>query len=146
MKKFVIGDKKIIIDKEDITLFNSYKWYLKDWKYLVNKKKNLTIYFHRLILGFPTWIVDHINRNTLDNRKINLRIVDKSQNSMNSKTRIDNSSWFKWVSFRKDKLKWHAYININKKRINIWYYKNIKDAIKNRILFENKIFWQYSSL
>ncbi len=56
---------------------------------------------HRVILGLEKgdgFIVDHINRNTLDNRRGNLRIVTPSQNRMNSKVRSDSATGFKGVS------------------------------------------------
>ena len=63
-------------------------------------------HMHREVLGTDQF-VDHINHNTLDNRKCNLRVVTKSQNTMNQN--------FKGVS--KYGCKWYAHIKINQKML-----------------------------
>jgi hypothetical protein len=46
------------------------------------------VYLHRLIAGAkPGQIVDHINRDTYDNRRCNLRFVTRSENALNNKRR-----------------------------------------------------------
>lgn len=50
------------------------------------KLKN--IYLHRLIIGAVAGVcVDHVNGNALDNRRANLRLATKAQNSFNSRRR-----------------------------------------------------------
>ena len=60
-----------------------------------------TIYFHRLIMGNPNCEIDHLNRNTLDNRRENLRVVDFSINATNAKARIESKTNIRGVYFRK---------------------------------------------
>ena len=62
------------------------------------KKK---VYLHRYIMGItnPSIVVDHINGNTLDNRKENLRVCSVAQNNCN-RTNKRNSTGYKGV--RKD--------------------------------------------
>lgn len=61
--------------------------------------------------------VDHINMDTLDNCRSNLRLATNSQNCMNRRKRSDNTSGFKGVAPHGKK--WRAYINKDGKRTNI---------------------------
>jgi len=66
---------------------------------------------HRLIMNAqPGEQVDHINHNTLDNRKPELRLCTKSQNQHNVGKRQDNTSGFKGVTWHKRDQKWQARI------------------------------------
>jgi len=59
----------------------------------VNGKKVKTISIHRQIMNPPEgMVVDHINRNPLDNRRENLRICTPSQNSSNTRVRLNKVS------------------------------------------------------
>lgn len=55
---------------------------------------------------WPTRIVDHINRNALDNRWCNLREATKSQNQFNQGMNRLNTSGYKGVSLHKKTGKW----------------------------------------
>src|SRR5208282_1837274 len=55
---------------------------------------------HRMILqAKPGQLVDHINRNGLDNRRSNLRLCSHSDNMHNSKIRKQNTTGFKGVTW-----------------------------------------------
>ncbi len=94
-----------IVDDEDYELAlkcNIHKAYKKP-TYLQRNKK----LFHRIITNASKDLqVDHINMNSLDNRKCNLRLVDQTLNNYNQKIRSDNKSGHKGVSFDKARNKW----------------------------------------
>lgn len=54
-----------------------------------------------ILLGQQGMMVDHINRNTLDNRRENLRIVNRSINASNAKARTESKTNIRGVYFRK---------------------------------------------
>ena len=69
-------------------------------------------YFHRYILNCPTnMFVDHINGNTLDNTKNNLRIVSSVENRWNTKKLKNKSSIYIGVIWCKYKKRWKAKCN-----------------------------------
>jgi hypothetical protein len=88
---------------------------------------------HRLawlyVYGYMPKLIDHINLNKSDNRIINLREATVSQNSCNSKIRVDNVSGIKGVSWDKLYNKWYAKCTFNKTQYNLGKYNNIEDAI-----------------
>lgn len=86
---------------------------------------------HRMIAkAKPCEFVDHINRNGLDNRKENLRIVDRSQNACNSKRRKDASLQYRGVKLNKTDGKFHARISINGKRRHLGSFNTLEEAAK----------------
>jgi len=120
------SDKRFlcIFDADDVDKILEYKWMPH---YNVHTKtyyahasthfggKKATAAMQRIVLnldfGDPR-IADHINHNTLDNRKMNLRITDKCGNGRNQRRRSDNTSGYKGVSFDITKNKWIATVAI----------------------------------
>lgn len=105
----------------------------------ISKKDKITM--HRFIMDAPKGMyVDHINGDTLDNTKKNLRICSNAANLRNSRIRIDNKSGVKGVSFRKDRKKWVAAIKVMYKTIHLGKFNNKKDAVIARKNAE-KLYW-----
>lgn len=76
------------------------------------------IKFHRIILNAkPGEIVDHINSDKLDNRKINLRIVTSSENARNRSKNNGTASKYYGVSLNKRRNKWVSFIRIENKQM-----------------------------
>jgi len=91
-----------------------------------------TILMHKEILDAPPGLlVDHINTDSLDNRRANLRLATHSQNSCNSRRDKSNTySRFRGVSFSKRKGKWFAAIRANGKKTWLGYFDNEEAAAK----------------
>ena len=126
---------KAIIDTEDLNKVRFIKWKLSTSGYAMNtpKYKGHNKHMSRVILGTNDF-VDHINHNTLDNRKSNLRIVNRSQNHMNSN--------YKGVSSLNNG-KYYAHIKINQKMLNLGVYTDEEEALFARWYAENTLFKEY---
>jgi len=74
--------------------------------------------------------VDHINGDTLDNRRENLRLATHAQNQQNRKVRSDSKSGYKGVWYRSDTGKWCAEIKANRKRYCLGSFGTPEDAYK----------------
>lgn len=83
------GIKHIVIDLEDVDKCKNYKWFLSFDEILNSfyvKTSKYPYSLHRVIMNCPKgFVVDHINHNTLDNRKENLRICTHAENMKNRK-------------------------------------------------------------
>lgn len=137
----VIITKKgnIKIDKDDVELLSKFNWYIETTGYARTRIGNKLVYLHRLLLGFPH-MSDHINRNRLDNRKNNLRIVTNQQNSCNYAGHSNTTSKFKGVSYDKVKKKWHAKI----KNKHIGYFATEEMAALGYDLMATSVFGEFA--
>lgn len=117
--KLEIKGMETIIDVDDYAAFChrsfhiAYGWNKTPYVAFNMGKKKLRL--HRVIMGNPEgFFVDHINRNTLDNRKSNLRLATRSQNMANRISRT-GSSKYKGVHWRPNISKWRAQIRMGEK-------------------------------
>lgn len=134
---------------------NTFKFDLEDIKYLVNHKwrtafkgkSNLpylvtghTIYFHRLVMGNPNTEIDHINRDSTDNRKANLRESFRTQQLANTSLRIDNVQGLKGVYYMQRDNLYRAEIQIYKKHFYSKGFKTKAEAAYMRYLYEQHFY------
>lgn len=135
-----------LIDKEDLKLVQNKKWSVTKDNYILSGSVKPFIYLHRIVMNASSEYVDHINGNTLDNRKQNLRIVSNANNLKNRiKLPSNNTSGIIGVRYRKDRNKWYAEIQYDNHKINLGSYIEKEDAIKARLEAELKYFGKYKS-
>jgi len=116
--------KRAIVDDADHEWLSQWKWtFLKGRRVgrayrMVNKQ---TILMHRLIMDVvdsPREVqVDHINLDSLDNRRSNLRVCDNGENNRNRPKQSNNTSGHKGVSWDNYYGKWKAQLNYNGKKV-----------------------------
>lgn len=128
------------IDQADLELVSRYKWgiaYMGGVGYKlayartrIGGRKNASyIRMHRLIMGAAPGVeVDHINGDTLDNRRCNLRVATRLEQSRNTGMRKNNSTGFKGVSYIEKLRKFRAYIVVNRKQIHLGLFVKAEDA------------------
>lgn len=113
-----------LVDDDDFGRLSSHKWCATPTKagfYAVRSVrredgKSRLQGMHRVILDAKKGeLVDHVNGNTLDNRKENLRICTYSQNNINRRKERMSTSRFKGVSWDARTKTWKASVTINRK-------------------------------
>ncbi len=129
-----------LVDSDDYESLSKFKWYCSRWGYAhrqgwekkpTGEREHWTIWMHRVINETPHGLyTDHINGKKLDNRKCNLRTVDKSRNSTNRPKmarRAGSTSEFKGVRFNKIAHVWEARIQ-NHGRARTTYHRTEEQA------------------
>jgi hypothetical protein len=115
-----------LVDEADLALVADWNWWSQtagDAVYVRGYRigqwgAGSHSYLHRHLCGLGPWRetrldVDHVNRNPLDNRRRNLRVVTRSRNLLNTVVRAGGSSRFRGVSLDRRSGKWKAYIKVN---------------------------------
>lgn len=99
---------------------------------VIKNNRRIYTFLHRLITNAPDGSeVDHINGDTLDNRKVNLAVTDKFGNMQNRQSaEVRSKSGIRNVSWDNKKQKWVVFIKINHKSKYIGQYEKIEDAEK----------------
>jgi hypothetical protein len=98
------------VDAADHEWLSRWNWQYHGG-YAVRRTEKEMIFMHREIMKPPEGVVvDHKNRNKLDNTRDNLRVCTNQENLHNAGKRQGTSSQFKGVSYRKDAGKWCAQI------------------------------------
>lgn len=144
-----------VVDDDDYDKIANYVWPLKyrhqpdplKWQvsdagkprpYAVKRRGPTTLRLHRFIfelngMKIPEgYEVDHINHNTLDNRKSNLRLVTRGENNANMRKRKDNTTGYKGVFYLtgKRKKRYWAFINKDGRRYGLGTYATAVEAAR----------------
>jgi len=101
---------------------------------------------HRLIFlyhhGFISEnFIDHIDRNTLNNKIENLREVSNYCNIRNAKQSRNNTSSVKGIHWFKRVKKWTAYIDVGGSRKHLGYHQDFTEAVAHRLAAEQCLNW-----
>jgi len=135
MKKIELSaGKHALVDDEDYEFLNRWKWsasYQHGIWYAQTKIMGKPIRMHRLIMNAKSGeILDHINRNGIDNRKSNLRFITTQQNLLNRRVKRNTTSIYHGVALRKSTGKWEAYTSIFGKRKHLGFFIDEEDAAR----------------
>ncbi len=141
-KKLLLSEKKNIyttVSDEDYAWASQFKWSASlcankgnyyAMRVVTTNKKRKSLKLHREISKCPSgMVVDHINGDTLDNRRENLRIVTHQEN-MSNQTKRKGSSQYRGVTFKKDRQRWVAQIQVNGMRTYLGAFETEEEAAK----------------
>lgn len=136
------------IDIDDLPKIENNKWYVTKRKSIEARINWKLVKIHRKILWVvnPLLVVDHINWDIMDNRKLNLRICSQSDNMKNTKVRwkeTGKTSIYKWVYRSRNKWVWRITAN----KIT---FSKIFDDEKDAVIWYNdkakELFWEYARI
>lgn len=113
--------KAAVVDEADAEWLNRWVWHYhhtgyaarsENWQDERGRWRCRQVRMHRIIVGAEAGaVVDHVNGDTLDNRRVNLRIASVFENTLNRKRRRSGTSGFKGVG--RIGGVWRARIQIN---------------------------------
>lgn len=116
------------VDDDDFEWLSQWSWHCKDG-YATRSSPIFVdihrrpIYMHRVIVFAPKdKVVDHIDGDTLNNSKSNLRICTVRENSGNRKISKNNACGYKGVHFNKMSKKWQATLQVKSKKVYLGVY------------------------
>lgn len=120
------GGHITLVDDEDYEILKSFKCHMSEnakngHKYACCMINGRSHYMHRIIANAPRgMVVDHINRNSLDNQKHNLRVCTQMENTQNKRVSKNNKTGFKGVDFHRCKYRATIQIDGIKKHIGLF--------------------------
>lgn len=133
---------EFLIDEDDFEDVYQHYWILRGnyicSKFAEKQTPRYTILHRFIIKNIPEGMqIDHINRNTLDNRKSNLRIVTPHENMMNRRITSKSKNGGFNVYYRPSKNKYEASFSFNKKHYWVGTFDDLKTA-ENAVLEKRK--------
>lgn len=102
------------------------------------------IRMHTFLTGLP--LVDHVNRNGLDNRRINLRPATRSQNAANAGFLRNNTSGYRGVSWHRATKKWGVQLIARGRKFYLGEFADPIEAAHAYDAAANREFGEYATL
>lgn len=138
--------KTFQVDATDIDKISHLYWSVRRSypHYVFAFMNGQKISLHRFLLDAQTNdIVDHVNRDTTDNRRANLRICTTQNNTRNKSLPVNNTSGVIGVC-RESGGKWRAYITLNDVNYKLYSGDDKDQAIRRRLLAEKVYFGEFA--
>ena len=108
-------------------------------------KRRISIKLHQILRPCARYFeVDHKNRNGLDNRISNLRVVTHAENMLNKSLRLDNPTGHTGISWDKLHNRWHAGLCLQGQAKHLGFFTCFKKALASRKAAEIKYFGSVS--
>lgn len=142
-------DKSFKIDLCDLDIIKNYYWRVATNGYIISSKvidgKTNLIYLHRYLMSpSDDCVVDHIDGDTTNNLRNNLRICTQDCNAKNHKVPITSMSGVCGVVRSSNGKKWIAQIWHNNKNVRLGRFDTFEEACAARKAAEEKYFGEYA--
>lgn len=134
-----------VFDADLFDLIKNIKWYVgskgERRPYIMDKNGRT---LHQVLFSIRKgYELDHINLDTLDNRKCNVRFCTHQQNQINQPLQRNNTSGVSGVRYYKARSKFVARIKISQKDIHLGYYITFEEAVQARNVGMECMFGEY---
>ena len=133
----------ILADKSDYDILSKHTWCISKTGYPVARINQRTVKLHRVLLNLtdPSIIADHRNRNTLDNRRCNLRICTAQENARNKSGKNG------YIGIRKAPYnRYEVRITHNYQTIHVGYFRTLDEALEARRKAEEKYHGEFGNM
>jgi hypothetical protein len=139
-----------IVNADDYYRLVRFRWHAAfngTTFYAARLGKGKTIKMHREIMGAPGHlVVDHVDRNGLNNRRGNLRLCSAAENGRNTRASARGSSKYKGVHWNKRMRKWTAAIQYEKQVYHLGYFSDEVEAAEAYDKKAREFFGEYAFL
>lgn len=124
------SDRPALVDDE-FSHLAKYRWRLNHRGY-VFRYGDRKVYLHRAVVGVVSdgLVCDHINRDKLDNRRANLRMITPAANAQNLNARRGSTSNHRGVFWDRSRRRWVASVRHNGKNYNFGRFDSEEAAAK----------------
>jgi hypothetical protein len=140
--------KVALVDDEDFEWLSQWKWQCTRDGYAASNRitgDGKKTYMHRMIMSSnPGEIVDHADRNRLNNQRSNLRIGTFSTNSANGKVFRNSTSGYRGVNVAKNR--WKGALTVNGQSHHLGYFDDKDDAARMYNFWAADAFGEFASL
>lgn len=140
-----------LVDDDDYEELRRYRWSALPRQsggyYAHRSSGGRVIYMHRVLAGAHGGeIVDHINHQTLDNRRANLRRCTNAQNQANRQKGTGYTSRYKGVSWNTKQACWVAFIKVDRKSQCLGVFSDEESAAAAYDVAARKLFGEFACL
>lgn len=138
--------RKFIIDTADLETVSKHSWCFdkRSLGYLVANINHKVVSLHRYLLNPPKgMVVDHINGDTSDNRRSNLRICTQKENARNCRVSYNNRFGHLGIAQTKSG-KYRVQITVDRHTINCGLFDDFDEAVRVRHVAEECYFGDFS--
>jgi len=138
---------QVALEELEKLLRTDVRWYIMnvgkkyDKFYVGAQFEGTTVYLHQFVTNPPKgMVVDHINHNSLDNHRDNLRVITQAQNAQNRKgaTRANKSSGYRNVTRRGNR--WQVQMTVNGEYMHLGQYATAEEANEVAIAKRKELF------